>query len=255
MNIRCINCGALIDIDPDIDFFHCPYCGSGLYLAHRGTVQHLLLKPHRAPSMQEVRKRMTSWFKEREIPPKFNLKSFSLLYIPFWIRRKPDGREEIDLATSRIVFTGKNFHVPSGDFIPFDKNAVPPEYEIIVPDIDLESLQEAEGKDIDETSKKERETSSRLIHIPFSEVSYKMYRREYSLLMDINSEQIFADTMPPSASGIISSALTFTTIGLFVLFFALCSLIPNPQSRLILTLLLCVPAYFLVDRILNFWRM
>ncbi|MCD6385763.1 hypothetical protein J7M23_08300 [Candidatus Sumerlaeota bacterium] len=281
MKIRCVNCGAEQDVDTDIEFCKCAYCGSALYIDISGTVRHLLLIPRTQPAQARVIRILTRWFKEKEIPPKIKIKELRYVLLPFWVL-KPAGSmdEQLMPASSNIVFLDKKFRMPSGDFEPFEEARVPEEFELVSPDVVLESVsqkessgisdagdqttpliaeqgvsQTARNSDSQETDITTLAKESRLVHIPFCEVKYTLFGKTYTALIDVNTEQIVADTIPPSASQIISTSLTLTAIGLFLLYFFIGALVPNSLLRVLLIILVSAPAYFVVDKILKIWKL
>lgn len=281
MKIRCVNCGAEQDVEAELEFVKCEYCGSALYIDISGTVCHLLLLPNTIPDQGRITRTLTRWFKDKEIPPKFTIKELRYILLPFWILKSPsDTDEQLLPASSQIIFTDKSFHMPSGDFTPFEDERVPPEFELISPDIFLESVSEKEQPGVsdmnvqrifnDEKQNISQDNrnevfknldrnmlakESRLVHIPFCEVKYTLFGKLYTALIDVNTEQIVADSIPPSASQVISRTLTLTAIGLFLLYFFLGAFVPGGLIRLLVIILISVPAYFVVDKILKIWKL
>jgi hypothetical protein len=153
------------------------------------------------------------------------------------------------------VFWGKDFKMPAGDFIPYDETSIPPDWEVVSPDIFLESVTMDEDDSIESEEERRKITeSSQLVHIPFCEVVYSLFGKHYIATIDINTEQVLADSVPPSAGVAISSALCTTAICLFLLYCILGLIVPGGMARFMAYVLFSVPAYYVVDSILRKWK-
>ena len=254
MNMQCTNCGGSFDAHPYLQFYKCPYCTSALYLDIKGTVLHLLLNPHCDHNHDTLYRLINRWLSDKEIFTSFEISSIMKLLLPFWLVRDSKGVEHLFPATSRIVIWDDSIHLPSGEYKPFDISIIPSEYELVSPDIDLTSALSPRPYMTTMFIDSDMQRQGRLIHLPFYELEYCLGGKQYSVMMDVNNEQILTDTIPAGAGRIISATFTTLIIALFIFFTLLSSLAPDPTGRLLLLILGLPPAYLLVQRVLDVWR-
>jgi len=190
MEIKCAQCGAMIEITPETGFITCGYCDSRLYLDLDQTVRHLYLKPVLKPEQLTAIISQELAFLELKNPIK--VIEANLFFIPFWLIRLENT--VLNFPAQKLEYSElKDFKIPTGELLPYDPE-LEKRYPVEMPIISLE--------DIKQTPKiekvKEKIERADLIHIPFFQVIYQSDDIKYRALIDAIQGKVYAETFPPS---------------------------------------------------------
>ena len=181
-----------------------------------------------------------------------------MVLLPFWQTGDGPDIRSLESASSDFVVQDVNLLLPPGDLIPFDRQRVPSGYAVVSPDIFLESAVEYiegfEGFSPERKSVIGDIQTSRLVHVPFYEITYEVPGGTYECLLDINSEQFFADSVPPSASRAITSTFALLALGLFVVYSLAGMAVNSAGLRFLVIMALSVPSYFIIERMIKLWK-
>ena len=180
--INCPQCGSAFHAEEEGAFATCPFCGSKLHLGTTETIGHEILIPTLADA--ETPERLGRWLKEREVTAKPKELTTRLVWFPFWTL--PEGA--LFPAAPLLASNVGNFRPPSGDRKAF-REELTRSAEVVSASILAESLP---------LSDDERSTVH-LLHLPFREVRFKLFGREYRIWIDAASGQVLAFELPPTS--------------------------------------------------------
>lgn len=180
--IACPQCGGSFRPEEEGAFASCPFCGSRLHLGEDRAIGHEILLP--TLRAEETPERLGRWLKEREVTASPSDVKDQILWFPFWLL--PDGRllPAAPLLSSNVT----SFHLPPGDRKAFRAELARPGD--VVPASIL-----PEGLPVSEAERK----AARLLHLPFREIRFRLFRRDHRLWLDAVSGQALAFELPPTS--------------------------------------------------------
>ena len=231
---RCPQCGGSVQLEEEDSFAHCPFCGSLLHLD--GAVSSdLLLQP--VIDQRELPTRLTKWLDDREALGKPTGITARLLFFPFW--SFPNGGRPILVpAAPLLALDLDHFALPAGDLKSYreERDRVA---ENIAPTVLPEAAVPGEAA-----------KEARLLHLPFWEVNFTLWKKSYRIWIDAASGQVLAFELP-----VTSESRLDWTYGL--LLFAMYALLlfafhrvfsPGPKLIAFLIILLTAPIGLFLSR-------
>lgn len=180
--ITCPQCAGVFHAAEEGTFVTCPFCGSKLHLGAEEAIGHEMLMP--AIGEEETPERLGRWLKQRDITAKPREIATRPLWFPFW--SLPEGT--LFPAAPLLASNLAAFRAPSGDRKAF-REELTRNADVVPASVLADSLP------LPETER----GAVRLFHLPFREVRFKLYRREYHVWLDAVSGQDLAFQLPPTA--------------------------------------------------------
>jgi len=180
--ITCPQCGCAFNAEEEGAFATCPSCGSKLHLASAEAIGHEILIPTLGDV--ETPERLGRWLKEREVTAKPKELATRLVWFPFW--SLPDGA--LFPAAPLLASNLGDFRSPSGDRKAF-REELTRSAEVVSASVLAASLPVTD----------EERSAVRLLHLPFREVKFKLFGREYRIWLDAASGQVLAFELPPTS--------------------------------------------------------
>ena len=119
---------------------------------------------------------MGQWLQDREAIGRPTNVSTHLLYFPFWVISR-DGKTALEPAAALLVHDIDRFHLPSGDLKSF-QNSVASTGTIVPVSVLLENLAPAD------VGTKDRLLDTRLVHLPFWEISFHIGAAQHRAWID-----------------------------------------------------------------------
>lgn len=230
---RCPQCGASVELQEEDAFVHCPFCGSLLHLGD-ASASHLLLQP--AIDQRELPTRLTKWLDDREALGKPVDVTTRLLFFPFW--NFIDGAQsKVVPAAPLLALDLERFALPSGDLKSFraDNGAA----ETIEPKVVPEAVMPAAAV-----------KGARLLHLPFWEVRFALWKRSYTIWIDAAAGQVLAFELPVTSESRLDWTYGLLLFAMYaVLLFAFHRVFsPGPKLVAILIILLTAPVGLFLSR-------
>ncbi len=231
---RCPQCGGSVQLEEEDSFVHCPFCGSLLHLGDAAS-RDLLLQP--AIDSRELPTRLTKWLDDREALGKPDGITTRLLFFPFW--SFPSGtRSMIVPAAPLLALDLDKFALPSGDLKSYreERNSAA---ENIAPTVLPEAaVPEQLAKD------------ARLLHLPFWEVNFTLWKRSYRIWIDAASGQVLAFQLPVTSESRLDWTYGVLLFAMYaLLFFAFHRVFSyGPKVIAVLIIVLTAPVGLFLSR-------
>jgi len=233
-SLRCPQCGAPARSEEADDFATCRFCGARLLLAAEPGVRHEVLSP--ALRADEMPVRLRTWLEEREALGTASDVTSRVVFVPFWSRSGGAG-EAIAPAAALLSSGLDTFKLPAGDAKSFGPDLarvgtvvpVTVDREAVFADVPLAEL--------------------RLVHVPFHEVSFRLFGRTVRVLFDaVAGQALPLDPVPTSESRLDSAYAILLAILFAVAFVGFFSLFRGQALRGLGLLVLGGPALVLATR-------
>lgn len=231
----CPQCGAAAGRDEADAFATCRFCGTRLFLGAEPGVRHEMLLP--AIRAGDVPARLATWLEEREAAGTPAEIASRLVFLPFWAHAGRGGDPPVPAAP--LLADGiEAFRLPAGDAKGFDPAAAPGA-EFLPATVARDALPFASAP----------AAEIRLVHVPFYEISMKIFGRPVRVLLDAVAGQAFArDPIPTSERRLDRAYAVLLTILFGVAFAGFWSLFRGAHARGSLFLLVAGPGLVLVTR-------
>jgi len=184
-----------------------------MYLDPGLAVRHLILPA--TLRREELAGYLGRWLQEREAIGAPTSVSTHLLYFPFWVTSH-EGKTVLEPAAALLVHDLDRFRLPSGDLKSF-KSSLASTATIVPASVLLENLAPAQVGARDEV------LDTRLVHLPFWEVSFHIGSTHHRMWIDGAGGQVIPLSVPVSSERNLDrrySLLLAVTYGLLVAGFA-----------------------------------
>jgi len=189
----------------------CPFCGSSLYLDPGSAVHHELLLPSLERS--ELGSRIETFLSQRETPGRPRLLRARLLFVPYWVIPVPGGSRTAPAAVLGTLPLAR-YEFVSGEVRGFDRELARGG-EVVPATVLVESLLPAGERGPGSVPK-----GTRLVHVPFWLVEYRLSRGLYRALVGAVGGQVLHGALPVSSEAWLdfaySSLLALLLFGLVV---------------------------------------
>jgi hypothetical protein len=181
-SLLCPRCGIRFEAEEEGAFATCPACGSRLHLGDEEELAHQRL----VPALDEIAflGRFARWLRNREVLADPKEVATRLLWFPFWLLPGDALVPAAPLLASNLG----SFHLPAGDRVAFRSG--PGGSGEVVP----ASVPPA-GIEGDEETRHE----ARLLHVPFREVRFRLWGRDYTVWFDAATGQALDFDLPPTS--------------------------------------------------------
>lgn len=231
---RCPQCGGSVELEEEDSFAHCPFCGSLLHLDGAMSTD-LLLQP--VIDQRELPTRLTKWLDDREALGKPAGITTRLLFFPFW--NVPNGARPILVpAAPLLALDLDKFALPSGDLKSYreERNRTA---ENIAPTVLPEAAVPASVA-----------KEAHLLHLPFWEVNFTLWKRSYRIWIDAASGQVLAFELPATSESRLDWTYGLLLFAMYaLLLFAFHRVFsPGPKLIAILIVLLTAPIGLFLSR-------
>lgn len=191
MDPLCPQCGGVVQSDDDSSLVTCAFCGSSLYLDPGSAVSHEILPPTLRKA--QLAERIGSFLSQRETLGRPKRLRARLLFLPYWVVPRPEG-ERVAPAAALGALPLARYVLPSGDFRRFSP-VLTGGAEVVPASVMVESLlPPARGSEAEAVPK-----GTRLVHLPFWEVRYRLGARDYRALVDAAAGQVLPFSLPVSS--------------------------------------------------------
>ncbi len=195
VTMNCPKCGAPFEYEPGMRFKQCDYCGTMIYI-DKSRVMFYYIIPFTIDSNQVVQlfRRWASGPKMAKGLENSKVKSIKAMYFPVYrFVRIVNGKEKVIVkpAKTSLLPGLTNLKIPPGDMKIFDSNFNTGNVEVIQPDLSMDTyLPQLQGE------AKEQE----IVYFPIYEVRYEFDGKEYSVVIDGSSGEVFTSYYPPRSS-------------------------------------------------------
>ncbi len=198
--LLCPRCGIRFAAEEEGAFATCPACASRLHLGEEEEVTHQSLVP--VLDEPAALGRLSRWLRDREITADPKETVTRLLWFPFWLL--PD--ETLVPAAPLLASNLGAFRLPAGDRVAFHE-AAGGAAEVVPASVPAASL----------AADEEARRKAKLLHVPFREVRFRLWGRDYHVWFDAATGQPLDFDLPPTSE----RRLDFTyALLLFALFAA-----------------------------------
>ncbi len=195
VTMNCPKCGAPFEYEPGMRFKKCDYCGTMIYI-DKSRVMFYYIIPFSLDSKQaeSVFRRWAAGSTKAKGLDAAQIKSVKKMYFPVYrFVRRINGREEdiIKPAKTTLLPGLTNLKLPPGDMRIFDNTFNVGDAEVVQPDMSMDSyLPNLPGE------AKEQE----IVYFPLYEIRYIFDGREYNVLVDGSSGEVFSSYYPTRSS-------------------------------------------------------
>jgi len=193
--MNCPKCGAPFEYEPGMRFKKCDYCGTMIYI-DKSRVMFYYIIPFTITKDQviELFRRWASGPKMAKGLENSTIKSVKSMYFPVYrFVRIVDGKEMVYVKPARTTLLPglTNLKVPPGDMKIFDSSFDIGDAELIQPDLSIDTyVSQLPGEP------KEQE----IVFFPIYEIRYDFQGKEYSVVVDGSSGEVFTSYYPPRSS-------------------------------------------------------
>jgi len=195
VDMKCPKCGAPFKYEPGMRFKKCEYCGTMIYI-DKSRVMFYYIIPFSIDESQVIQlfRRWASGPKMAKGLENSQIKNVKSMYFPVYrFVRIVDGKEKVYVKPAKTTLLPglTNLKVPPGDMRIFDSSFDPGSAELIQPDLSLDTyLPQLPGEP------KEQE----IVFFPIYEIRYQFQGKEYSVVVDGSSGEVFTSYYPPRSS-------------------------------------------------------
>ncbi len=208
----CPQCGGKVRPEEEDAFATCGFCGSRLYLDPELAVRHEIL-PAIVPR-GELPGRLGRWLADLEALGSPENVSTRLLYFPFWVI-PGDRRTRIEPAAALLLQDMQRFSLPAGDLKAFREELVG-SAELIPATVLLANAVPRRPDEAAPALGDAAPKGTRLVHLPFWEVSFRIGRAEHHVWIDGAGGQVLPATVPASAGGSLDRTYSALLAAIFV---------------------------------------
>jgi len=196
--ILCPRCGSPLSADEEGAFATCPACASRLHLGDVEEVPHQGLVP--VLDEPAVLGRLSRWLRDREVTADPAEVTTRLLWFPFWLL---PGDALVPAAPLLASNVGA-FRLPAGDRVAF-RGAAGGAAEVVPASVAVEGLEAEE----------EARRDARLLHVPFREVTFRLWGRDYRVWFDAATGQALDFDLPPTSERRLDVTYALLLLALF----------------------------------------
>jgi hypothetical protein len=174
----CPQCGAVL---PEAaGFSECDFCGAALHLGAPRGVGHEILRPQIARA--EVDVHLERWLRSRDTLGRATVREARLAYLPFWDEPGRDPAPAAELA--------EPLPLPPAEALPFTAELAG-DAEVVEARVPLASVLFDAAKPAP--------AGTRLVHVPFWRVAYRVGARDHDALVEAVSGRVVPLTFPAAA--------------------------------------------------------
>ena len=216
MEVRCTQCGAAIEVAPDVRVLACPYCGTALAVSAEGAVYHETMVPtvDQGEAVSHLRRFLAGDATVANLDREARVGTPVLAYFPFWGFRVRQGGEErtVLMPAAPSSLQGlQGLTLPAGETRPMssDVAAGTPVVDPVVPMGTAEEwLSQREG-DIEVVQRV-------LYHLPMYTLRYQWRGRDYTAGVDAVSGRVFPADFPAKAEApyLLVAGLSLVVFGI-----------------------------------------
>ena len=199
MEVRCTQCGAAIEVAPDVRVLACPYCGTALAVSAEGAVFHETMVPtvDQGEAVSHLRRFLAGDATVANLDREAQIGPAELSYFPFWgfrVRRGGEERTVLMPAAPSSLQGLQGLALPAGQTRPMTED-VGGDAPVLEPDVPMataeEWLHEREG---------EVQVLQRVLyHLPMYRLRYRWRGRSFTAGVDAVSGRVFPADFPAKA--------------------------------------------------------
>ena len=195
VTLKCPKCGAPFEYEPGMKFKKCEYCGTMIYI-DKSRVMFYYIIPFSIGDgeVASLFKRWASGSRMAKGLENSLIKSINKLYFPVYrFVRDVNNKEKVIIkpANTTLLSGLTNLKIPPGNMKIFDTNFNTGNAKVVQPELSMDTyLKGLPG------NAKEQE----LVFFPIYEVRYEFNGKEYSVVMDGSTGEIFTSYYPPRSS-------------------------------------------------------
>ncbi len=199
MEVRCTQCGAAIEVAPDVRVLACPYCGTALAVSAEGAVFHETMVPTVDPgeAVSHLRRFLAGDATVANLDREARIGPAELSYFPFWGFRVRQGGEErtVLMPAAPSSLQGlQGLALPAGESRPMT-GEVAGDAPVLEPDVPMSTAEEwlrqrREGVQV---------VQRVLYHLPMYTLRYQWRGKRYTAGVDAVSGRVFPADFPAKA--------------------------------------------------------
>jgi predicted RNA-binding Zn-ribbon protein involved in translation (DUF1610 family) len=216
-DVKCAQCGGLLQPDQGQVFLNCPYCGSAVYLDRSRVVFHWSLASTFTPeaAAANLRRWMAGNQTVKDLDRKARVTASSFNYFPVWYckARLPGGKEQIYLepAAATSISEIKSLVIPAGDLQKYDSAL---DSQAVAPTVPYPAMQQwLAGRGVSA----QHIAEAALVHLPIYTFKYDFGGQSYTAVVEGASGKVFANIFPAKAEAPYMVVAAFSTAGFLVL--------------------------------------
>jgi len=193
--MNCPKCGAPFEYEPGMRFKKCDYCGTMIYI-DKSRVMFYYIIPFTIDrnGVVQLFRRWASGPKMAKGLENSIIKEIKAMYFPVYrFVRIVDGKERVYVKPAKTTLLPglTNLKIPPGDMRIFDSTFSTGDAELIQPDLSIDTYaSQLPGEP------KEQE----IVFFPIYEIRYQFQGKEYSVVVDGSSGEVFTSYYPPRSS-------------------------------------------------------
>jgi DNA-directed RNA polymerase subunit RPC12/RpoP len=196
--VKCAQCGGLLQPDEGQIFLTCPYCGSAVFLDKSKVVFHWSLACTVAPeaAAANLRRWMAGNQTVKDLDRKSNVISSTFEYFPVWYAKsRVNDKEHIYLepAAATSISEIKSLDIPAGDLQKYEATL---DAQAVAPTVPFPALLDwlaGRGVQADQLAE------AALVHLPVYIYKYGFGGKTYTAMVEGASGKVFANIFPAKA--------------------------------------------------------
>ncbi len=196
MELRCTQCGATLEVAPDVRLLACPYCGTALAVSSSGTLFNEAMRPTVGPgeAVAHLKRFLAGTKTVANLDREARIADPELEYFPFWaftVRDASGEHTELMPAAPSSLQGLQGLTLPAGETRSMSEE-VAGGAPVVEPEVPLET---AEGWLHDRLG--EAVVQRRVLyHLPLYRITYEWRGRRYLAAVDAVSGRVFAADYP-----------------------------------------------------------
>lgn len=196
MNVRCTQCGASVEITPDVRLLACPYCDTALVVDASGSLLAVTLRP--TVSAEEALGHLRRFLAGRRtaagVDREATIDTPRLQLFPFWGFSVADaygGDQTVLMPAAPSALQGlQGIQLPAGELA--GEGALPPDIPVLEPEVPLRTARAW----LAEQHPNAPVRRTVLYHLPLYQLTYHWRGQPYRAAVDGVSGQVYPADFP-----------------------------------------------------------
>ncbi len=196
MDVRCTQCGASVEITPDVRLLACPYCETALVVDASGSLLAFTLRPTISAdeALGHLRRFLSGRRTAAGVDREAEIESAKLQLFPFWGFSVPDahgGDRTVLMPAAPSALQGlQGIQLPAGELA--GEDALPADVPLLDPEVPLETARTWLAQQFPSTPARH----TVLYHLPLFQLTYHWRGKSYRAAVDGVSGQVYPADFP-----------------------------------------------------------